>query len=104
MSRGEWNDAISFRGVEGWISQFTPTRAPRDLSMEGWVKHDGHSLFFAFDVTDDVLYGIDTPRWLPDNNPRAHELTQDGFPWFGDEMELLINASNQWKGNESAAG
>jgi SSS family solute:Na+ symporter len=104
LSRGEWDDATSFRGVEGWIAQFTPTRDPRDLSVQGWVKHDGHSLFFAFDVTDDVLYGIDTPRWFPDNNARAHELTPEGFPWFGDEMELLINASNQWMGNESAAG
>jgi SSS family solute:Na+ symporter len=55
-------------------------------------------------VTDDVLYGIDTPRWLPDKNPKAHELTPEGWPWFGDEMELLINASNTWTGEESAAG
>jgi SSS family solute:Na+ symporter len=68
------------------------------------VKHDGTRLYFAFEITDDVLYGIDTPRWLPDNNPRAHELTQQGFPWFGDEMELLINATNRWTGDESAAG
>lgn len=104
LSPGEWDDATAFRGVDGWIPQFTPTRDPADLSVRGWVKHDGRSLFFAFDVTDDVLYGIDTPRWLPDNNPRAHDLTPEGFPWFGDEMELLINASNRWRGNESAAG
>ena len=73
-------------------------------SVKGYVKHDGKRLYFAFDVTDDVLYGIDTPRWLPGENPKAHELTQEGFPWFGDEMELLINASNEWKGEEGARG
>jgi SSS family solute:Na+ symporter len=45
-----------------------------------------------------------TPRWLPEKNPKAHELTREGWPWFGDEMELLINASNTWKGDENAAG
>ena len=72
--------------------------------MHGWVKHDGRRLYFAFEITDDVLYGIDTPRWLPDNNAKAHELSRDGWPWFGDEMELLINATNKWTGNEDAAG
>ena len=78
--------------------------APRDLALRGWVKHDGRRLYFAFEITDDVLYGIDTDRWLPHENPKAHELTREGFPWFGDEMELLINASNRWTGNEGANG
>ena len=103
LSSGEWDDAVRFTN-QGWIPQFTPTRYARDLSLQGWVKHDGRRLYFAFEVTDDVLYGIDTPRWLPDNNPAAHELTAKGYPWFGDEMELLINATNRWKGAENAAG
>lgn len=104
ISPGEWDDATRFEGVSGWIPQFTKTTDPKDLSLKGYVKHDGKRLYFVFDVTDDVLYGIDTPRWLPDNNPRAHELTPQGYPWFGDEMELLINASNHWTGDEGAAG
>lgn len=104
ISPGEWDDAVTFTGVSDWIPQFSPTADPNDLSLRGWVKHDGKRLYFAFEITDDVLYGIDTPRWLPDNNPKAHELTPEGFPWFGDEMELLINAPYRWKGNESAAG
>jgi SSS family solute:Na+ symporter len=104
ISAGEWEDAATFTGVSDWIAQFSPTRNANDLSLRGWVKHDGRRLYFAFDVTDDVLYGIETPRWLPDENPRAHELTPKGFPWFGDEMELLINATNTWTGDESAAG
>jgi SSS family solute:Na+ symporter len=104
LSPGEWSDATQFTGVLDWIPQFSKTTDPNDLALKGWVKHDGRRLYFAFEITDDVLYGIDTPRWLPDNNPKAHELTREGFPWFGDEMELLINASNKWEGNEQAAG
>lgn len=104
ISPGEWDDATKFEGVSDWIPQFTRTTDPKDLSLKGYVKHDAKRLYFAFDVTDDVLYGIDTPRWLPAENPKAHELTREGFPWFGDEMELLINASNRWTGDEGAAG
>lgn len=104
LSKGEWDDATTFTGVSEWIPQFSPTYDDHDLSLRGWVKHDGKRLYFAFEVRDDVLYGIDTERWLPEENPKAHELTREGFPWFGDEMELLINASNKWTGNEGAAG
>jgi SSS family solute:Na+ symporter len=104
ISAREYSDAAEFAGVKDWIPQFTRTTSPNDLALRGWVKHDGTRLYFAFDITDDVLYGIDTPRWLPDNNPNAHDLSPQGFPWFGDEMEILINASNKWSGTESAAG
>jgi SSS family solute:Na+ symporter len=104
LARGEYDDGTPFSGVLDWTPQFSPTKDPADLALRGWVKHDGRRLYFAFDITDDVLYGIDTPRWLPDNNPDAHELTPMGWPWFGDEMEILINATNRWSGDESAAG
>ena len=104
LSPDEWDDATPFWGMKGWIPQFSPTTNPNDLSLRGYVKHDGKRLYFAFDITDDALYGIDTPRWLPDENARAHELSRDGYPWFGDEMELLINASNKWIANENATG
>jgi len=104
ISPGEWDDATRFTGVLDWTHTFTPTTDPRDLALTGYVKHDGKRLYFAFDVTDDILYGIDTPRWLPRENSKAHELTREGFPWFGDEMELLINSTNKWVGHESAAG
>lgn len=103
ISKGEYADATAFDNT-GWISTFSPVKEPKDLAVKGYVKHDGKRLYFAFDVTDDKLYGIDTPRWLPDENPKAHELTREGYPWFGDEMEILINATNRWKGNEDAAG
>jgi SSS family solute:Na+ symporter len=104
ISPDEYSDAVTFTGVADWIPQFSPTTDPNDLALKGYVKHDGKRLYFAFDVTDDVLYGIDTPRWLPEENPKAHELSRAGFPWFGDEMELLINASNKWNGNQDTPG
>jgi solute:Na+ symporter, SSS family len=104
LSPGEWDDATRFTGVLNWTHTFTPTTDPHDLALTAYVKHDGERLYFAFDVTDDILYGIDTPRWLPPENPKAHELTPTGYPWFGDEMELLINATNKWTGHEEAAG
>jgi SSS family solute:Na+ symporter len=105
ISKGEWDDAVTFTGVKGsWISTFSPVEDAKDLALKGYVKHDGKRIYFAFEITDDVLYGIDIPRWVPDENPKTHELTREGFPWFGDEMELLINASNKWTGDEGAAG
>jgi SSS family solute:Na+ symporter len=104
ISPGEWKDATRFTGVLNWTHTFTPTTDPRDLALTGYVKHDDKRLYFAFDVTDDILYGIETSRWLPKENAKAHELTPAGFPWFGDEIELLINAANKWVGHEGAAG
>lgn len=104
ISPGEWDDATQFYGVSDWVPQFAATTDPKDLALHGFVKHDSRRLYFAFVVDDDVLYGIDTPRWLPDNNPNAHELTPQGYPWFGDEIEILLNATNRYTGDESAAG
>ena len=103
ISPGEYDDATTFDN-RGWVNTFSLTTDPKDLSLKGYVKHDGKRLYFAFDVTDDVLYGIDIPRWIPEENPKTHDLTREGFPWFGDEMELLINATNSWKDNEDSAG
>jgi solute:Na+ symporter, SSS family len=96
LSPGEWDDASVIEGTRGWTAQFTPTTHARDLSLRVLVKHDGRDLYLAFDVTDDVLYGFDTERWLPPGKPRAHELTPAGYPWFGDGVELMVNASHRW--------
>ena len=104
IEAGEWSDATVIKGVTGWTPQFSPTTDAKDLSLKGWVKYDDERLYFAFEVTDDVLYGIDTERWLPEKNAQAHELSQRGWPWFGDEMEVLINASNHWDGDDNAKG
>ena len=61
--------------------------------------------YVAWDVTDDVLYGFDTPRYLPENNANAHALTREGFLGYGDGVELLVNARYTWtpETNEIAA-
>jgi SSS family solute:Na+ symporter len=104
LAPGEWADATELRGVRDWVPEFSPVTDDADLALRGWVKHDDAWLYFAFDITDDVLYGLDTERWLPTENPKAHELTREGFPWFGDEMEILLNAPNTWRGDEGAEG
>jgi SSS family solute:Na+ symporter len=104
IASDEWSDANTLVGVQGWAAQFFPTTDAQDLSLKGWVKFDAQRLYFAFEVTDDVLYGIDTERWLPDKNAAAHELSPRGWPWFGDEMEILINASHHWQGDANASG
>lgn len=104
IAEGEYADATPIQGVSGWVAQFSPTTNPADLSLRGFVKHDGARLYFAFEVTDDVLYGIDTERWLPANNANAHELSRRGYPWFGDEMEILLNSAKRWEGEENAKG
>ena len=60
LSPGEWTDATAFSGVRNWAAQFSPVENAEDLSLKGWVKHDQEALYFAFEVTDDILYGIDT--------------------------------------------
>jgi solute:Na+ symporter, SSS family len=104
LSPGEWDDALQFTGVTHWTSQISPATDSKDLSIRVYVKRDDQRLYFAFDVTDDVLYGIDTQRWLPRENPKANELTSEGWPWFGDSVELMINAPNHWNADQEAAG
>jgi solute:Na+ symporter, SSS family len=104
LAKDEWSDAAEFSGVRDWVPEFSPVTNDADLSLRGWVKHDREWLYFAFDITDDMLYGIDTERWLPKENSKAHELTREAFPWFGDEMEILLNAPNTWQSDESVDG
>lgn len=96
ISRGEYDDAVSFNSRD-WIDQFGSISDYNDLSVIGWTKHDGTNLYFAFDISDNVLYGFDTPRWVPPENPEhVHDFSKASYPWFGDAIELLINATNTW--------
>ena len=104
LAPGEWADATTFAGVRHWTATFSPVTDHADLALRGWVKHDATHLHFAFEITDDRLYGLDTGRWSPAENPHAHHLTPEGFPWLGDEMEILLNGPNTWRGDESADG
>eukprot|EP01116_Phalansterium_solitarium_P007422 TRINITY_DN20084_c0_g1_i1.p1 TRINITY_DN20084_c0_g1~~TRINITY_DN20084_c0_g1_i1.p1 ORF type:complete len:301 (+),score=89.72 TRINITY_DN20084_c0_g1_i1:140-1042(+) len=101
----EWTDATHFNGVQQWTATFSPVTDAADLSVDAWIKHDRDRIYLALNVTDDVLYGFDIAPWLPPENPFANNLTQQGWPWFGDEAEFLIDATRSWSAaNETAAG
>lgn len=104
LAPGEWDDATVIHGVTDWHQVFFPVTDPLDLAATVYIKHDRHAIYFAFDITDDTLYGIDTPRWLPEKFPHANELSRRGFPWFGDGVEVLVNASNRLDDSDHAAG
>lgn len=94
LSPGEWTDAFSFSSTPSWVAVFAPATRPSDASIRaGYIKHDDTHLYFAFDVVDDVRYAVDTRRWTPKGNPNATELTPSGWPWFGDELEIILNAA-----------
>ena len=102
ISPGEYDDATRFSGTIDWTHEFNVNSDSADLSVKAWVKHDGKNLYFAFDVTDDVVYGIDIPRWFPAGNNQVHEFTPDkGKPWFGDGIEIFLNPQNKWDVNKN---
>jgi SSS family solute:Na+ symporter len=92
LQPAEWADATPFASIQAFDANFSPVQSALDLDISGFVKHDGKRLYFAFNITDDLLYYLQTPKWLPAGNAQADNLTRAGWPWFGDEVELLINA------------
>ncbi len=106
IEEGEYDDAEKITGVSSWKSDTPPAcENPNDLSVVAWVKHDGNSLYFAFDITDDVLYGFDIGRWLPDINPDANKLcVKKGWPFWGDGIELMMNSTNQLNDSSRCVG
>ncbi len=81
ISPGEWDDATRFTGVLNWTHTFTATTDPHDLALTGYVKHDARRLYFAFDVTDDILYGIDIASLTAWAKPQVqHEIDARRFP------------------------
>lgn len=106
ITDGEYNDAVKIAGVKGWKSDTPPAcENSKDLSVVLYVKHDGNSLYFAFDITDDVLYGFDTERWLPNDNPDANKLhIKKGWPFWGDGIELMMNSTYKWNDKSRCVG
>ena len=108
IEAGEWDDAERVDGAANWLSEFSAvnnTSPPHDLDASFLVKHDGTSLYFAIIVTDDTVFGVDVARWVPSGNPIADALNQSGWPWFGDEAEILLNPRGTWSAvNETAVG
>jgi len=98
----EWRDSSEFGDIAKFDPQFSPVvpSSPPDLNVTAYVKHDGSTLFFAFIISDDYIYALDTDSWLPKGNPSANNLTQEGWPWFGDELEILMNSKGTFGSHE----
>lgn len=89
----EYADASRFSWSEEWVEAMKQEiTSPEDLYFEGWVKHDREHLYLAFDIRDDLFYGIETERWCPPQDPFTHVIgeRERGRPWFGDMIEILI--------------
>jgi len=93
----EWASATRFTNTKSlknvWLCEFSEILNPADLSVKGLVKHTDEALYFAFNITDNLIYGVDTPRWMPPGNGHADLLNASGWGFFGDEVEILIDAS-----------
>ena len=107
ISEGEYSDAESLTGTAGWFCGTTgiASEDSLDLSARIWYKHDGDYLYFAFDVSDNVIYGFDTERWLPHANENANSLIRgEGWPYFGDGIEFFMNPSYTWDDKKKSIG
>lgn len=101
----EYSDATSFQFDKQWYEEYGTVTDPLEYSLKGWVKHDGTNLFFAFDVTDSVVYGVDIPRWTPNGSPKANSLTQaEDWPFWGDAIEIFLHTSNKFSPTQAVAG
>lgn len=92
VDEGEYDDAASFEWNAEWVEAMKQDITSRqDLDFKGWIKHDGEHVYLAFDITDDIFYGIETDRWLPQQDEFAHVIgeRERGRPWFGDMIEIL---------------
>jgi hypothetical protein len=81
LAPGEWDDGFAITtpfkgGVMAWVNEFKDVTDPADLSLQGWLKHDDHALYLGFNITDNLLHGIETPHWTPPANPQADALNQ----------------------------
>jgi glucose/arabinose dehydrogenase len=101
IAPGEYDDTTKITEFRTWTPQFSAIDSSADLDATVWIKHDGTDLYVVFDVSDDVIYAFDIDRWLPANNNKAHELTREGWPWFGDGIELLVNARYEWSDGDN---
>lgn len=95
----EWSDAFVIPNINAFDAAFLPVTPPApgqptDLDAVIFIKHDSEYLYVAMNVTDNFVYGLqDDNWWTPPGNPAANNLTQQGWPWFGDENEVLLSGA-----------
>ncbi len=72
-AKGEWDDALVLRrAADPWphdtmSQQLNVTYDPADLACAIRMKHDGARLYVLCEITDDLLYNLDTEEWVPDS-------------------------------------
>lgn len=91
----EWADAVSFN-TAAWEDQFgngSVVASPADLSAQLWLKHNGSHLFLAVNATDNLLFFHQGAYWLPRGNSLADAGNVTGWPWWGDDIEILLNGA-----------
>ena len=105
IDENEYSDATFFQFDKLWFEEYGTVSDTLEYSLKGWVKHDGINLFFAFDITDSIVYGYDIPRWTPDGSANANSLRQsDDWPFWGDAIEIFLHTSNKFTPTQSVAG
>ncbi len=104
IGKGEWDDALTVRsGAEAWTYDAMAGKSnisykPKDLACTLKLKHDGKRLYLLGQITDDLLYKLDTPEWAPAAGNRAKPYWQSpagqaDWGWWGDCFELAICAN-----------
>lgn len=111
ITAGEWDDALFIRKAnDPWPhdtqeQKLKVTYAAADLGVVIRMKHDGTRLYILTEVTDDILYNLDTPEWVPANiTNRGKPIWksppgQEDWGYWGDcfEVGLCANFNGPYK-------
>jgi hypothetical protein len=103
--KGEWDDALVVRQAnDPWphdtMSQKLDVKYdPADLACAVRMKHDGARLYILCEITDDLIYKLDTQEWAPDkykDRPKPFWKSpagQEDWGYWGDCLEVGICAN-----------
>ena len=111
-AKGEWDDALVVRrAADPWphdtmVQKLNVTYDPKDLACAIRMKHDGARLYVLCEITDDLLYNLDTEEWAPDqykSRTKPYWKSPPGkedWGYWGDcfEIGICANTSGDYKG------
>ena len=111
VARGEWDDALVVRrAADPWphdtmVQKLDVTYDAADLGCAVRMKHDGSRLYILCEITDDLLYNLDTEEWVPDKFkdwPKPYWKSpagQEDWGYWGDcfEVGLCANMKGDYK-------
>jgi hypothetical protein len=105
VAKGEWDDALVVRQpADSWphdtmVQKLDVKYDPADLACAIRMKHDGARLYILCEITDDVIYKLDTEEWVPDKHKDRPKpcwkspAGQEDWGYWGDCFEVGICAS-----------